>query len=212
MTSRQRVLLIAQQLWWRIRHVSAQLRAGVAIAIAAVAGLVWIQYGTSAVEPESGLAGQGQEQLHVEQTPDLRQEGQPDDSALPDWTEQAARIVVERFAANFADPGLGQSEWLARLRPDIAPELADQYQLTDIRNVPIATVVTVDGPLGEAPGSAIFHVAYSDGTRTQVELYIDAEGWKVATVVPLSAAPPPPPAPAPEVGPVLGPVEDGAGR
>lgn len=61
MTSRQRVLLIAQQLWWRIRHVSAQLRAGVAIAIAAVAGLVWIQYGTSAVEPESGLAGQGQE-------------------------------------------------------------------------------------------------------------------------------------------------------
>lgn len=197
MFGRESVALWAQRVRWRLRRVPASLRVGVGIALVALGGLFWMHYSATDAqrsnETQVSQSQPGPEHHHHEE------ESQP--TNLPDWTPEAGRVVVERFAVNFANPDGGHEQWLARLRPDIAPELADQYQLTDIRNVIAATVTSVEGPIGDTPGTAIFHAVYSDGTRIQIELSMAAYGWTVSTVVPVTdPASAPVPAPAPGGG------------
>ena len=47
------------------------------------------------------------------------------------------------------------------------PELLDQYRLTDIRNVPQATVAHVNGPMGADPAVPTFQITYSDGSSVE---------------------------------------------
>lgn len=192
--------LWAQRARWRAGRIPPALRLGLGAGLLVLAGLMWTQYGhTASDQPQAASAQESgtHDDDHDHAAHDTSGEGQLNDAMLPDWTPDAARAATERFAANFANPAGGHAEWLARLAPDTDSALLDQYRLTDIRNVPQATVTAVDGPIGETAGSAIFHISYSDGARSQVELYMDRRGWKIATVIPLDAPlPVEPPAPA----------------
>ena len=128
-------------------------------------------------------------------------EYQPDPSELPappDFSPEAARVTAERFATNFASPNGNRDDWLARISGDVMPELLDQYRLTDIRNVPQATVAQVSGPMAADPAAPTFHVVYSDGSSVEMTLEMAIDGWKVSSVVPVdSPAEPAGPAPLP---------------
>ncbi|OFJ51857.1 hypothetical protein BEL07_20570 [Mycolicibacterium grossiae] len=196
---------------YRWRRIPQRTRMGLFIAVVAIAGLAW-QHQSSEVDtaapPEPPAAEQGEinHDGHDHGDGHAHGEFQPDPSDLPpppDFSPEAARVIVERFAANFASPNGNRDDWLARLAPDVMPELLDQYRLTDIRNVPQATVTEVKGPLSSDPAIPTFQVVYSDGSSVETSVGMDIGGWKVSTVVPVeSPVPPPapdPPAPAPAV-------------
>jgi hypothetical protein len=188
---------------------------GLLIAVVAVAGLAWQHY--SSVEtttPGSDLqAVQEGEINHDDHDHDGHALGeyQPDPSELPpppDFSPEAARVTAERFATNFASPNGNRDDWLARISPDVMPELLDQYRLTDIRNVPQATVAQVSGPMAADPAAPTFRVAYSDGSSVETTLEMAIDGWKVSSVVPVDSpaeptGPVPPPAAPQPVAPAV---------
>lgn len=188
---------------YRWRRIPQRTRMGLFIAVVAIAGLAW-QHQSSEVDtaapPEPPAAEQGEinHDGHDHGDGHAHGEFQPDPSDLPpppDFSPEAARVIVERFAANFASPNGNRDDWLSRLAPDVMPELLDQYRLTDIRNVPQATVTEVKGPLSSDPAIPTFQVVYSDGSSVETSVGMDIGGWKVSTVVPVEG-PVPPPAPA----------------
>lgn len=196
------------QLRRRWQRIPARARLGVLIAALAVAGLIWQHH--SAPEPAQPRAGHTPA---VEATGDGHDHGghdhqeagghavgefQPDPTDLPappDYSPQAAQVIAQRFAVNFASPGIvdGQ-DWLTRITPDVTAELADQYRLTDIRNVPDAAVLEVIGPVNADLASPTFQVAYSDGSGMEITLAMGIGGWVVTSVVPHHPASPPQPA------------------
>jgi hypothetical protein len=102
-------------------------------------------------------------------------------------SQDAARATAQRFATNFGTPNGNRDDWLARIAPDVSAQLAEQYRLTDIRNVTQADVTSVDGPVRQEPGTLSFDVDYSDGSRIEIRLETGTEGWKVINVVPLTS-------------------------
>jgi hypothetical protein len=119
---------------------------------------------------------------------------QPDQQQLPAPTVapqaasmDAARVVAQRFATNFATPNNNRDDWLARIGADVSPQLREQYQLTDIRNVNQATVTALVGPLDMLPGAVAFRASYSDGSQIDMHLELALDGWKVVNVVPVRA-------------------------
>lgn len=190
-----------------LRRIPSRTRMGVLIAVIAIAGLAWQHYnGTqpSAAKPQQqastasgGFSHDGD--AHSAADGDALGEYQPDPSELPpppDFSPGAARATVERFATNFASPHANRDDWLARISPDVVPELQDQYRLTDIRNVTQATVQEVTGPLTSDTMAPTFQVLYSDGSRVEVTVEMAIDGWKVSRVVPVDtlvdpAGPPP---------------------
>lgn len=180
------------QLRWRWRQIPRRTRLGVVIAVVAITGLVWQHY----TAPESCSAQDGQnaaastEHDHIGHGHSDDGEYQPDPAGLappPDFSPEAARTTVGRFALNFASPNGNHSDWLARIGSDVMPELLDQYRLTDIRNVPQAVVVQVSGPMTDNLGAPTFQVSYGDGSSVEVTLEMDVTGWKVSSVVPVDA-------------------------
>ena len=97
-------------------------------------------------------------------------------------SQDAARATAQRFATNFGTPNGNRDDWLARICPDVSAQLAEQYRLTDIRNVTQADVTSVDGPVRQEPGTITFDVDYSDGSRIEIRLETGTEGWKVINV------------------------------
>lgn len=199
------------QLRHRWRQIPTRARMGVVVAVVAIAGLAWQHYSGEPVAPPAQ-----QEQTSADQGGinhdghDHGEDGhahgeyQPDPSQLPpppDFSPEAARATAERFATNFASPNGNREDWLARVTPDVMPELADQYRLTDIRNLPQAAVTQVSGPLTGDAAAPTFQVDYSDGSRVETTLEMDITGWKVSTVVPVST-PADPAGPAPAAEPV----------
>ena len=73
----------------------------------------------------------------------------------------------------------------------MSAQLAEQYRLTDIRNVTQADVTSVDGPVRQEPGTLTFDVDYSDGSRIEIRLETGTEGWKVITGLSLGVRPAP---------------------
>ena len=102
-------------------------------------------------------------------------------------SQDAARAAAQRFATNFATPNGNRDDWLARISGDVSDQLAEQYRLTDIRNVTQADVTSVDGPVRQEPGTITFDVDYSDGSRIEIRLEAGTEGWKVIDVLPLTS-------------------------
>ena len=93
------------------------------------------------------------------------------------------------------------------------PELLDQYRLTDIRNVPQATVAHVNGPMAADPAVPTFQITYSDGSSVETTLEMAIGGWKVSSVVPVDspagpAGPVPSPAAPEPIAPEPAPSED----
>ena len=66
-------------------------------------------------------------------------------------SQDAARAAAQRFATDFATPNGNRDDWLARICGDVSDQLAEQYRLTDIRNVTQADVTSVDGPVRQEP-------------------------------------------------------------
>lgn len=190
---------------YRWRRIPQRTRMGLLIAVIAIAGLAWQHHSSSEVDtaapqadPPAAERGEINHDGHDHGDGHALGEYQPDPSDLPpppDFSPEAARVIVERFAANFASPNGNRDDWLARLTPDVMPELLDQYRLTDIRNVPQATVTQVKGPLSSDPAIPTFQVVYSDGSSVEASVGMDISGWKVSTVVPVES-PIAPPAPA----------------
>lgn len=197
--------------WWQLRtwwkRCSRGLRLGIVIGTIAVAGLAWQHY----TSPGKPTAEQSADQPAVElpsgefDAGHAHGEFQPDPTDMPpppDYSPEAARATTERFATNFATPNGNLDDWLARITPDVSDQLAEQYRLTDIRNVAQTTVVSVEGPVNALAPLPAFRVNYGDGSRVEITVEMDIAGWKVASVVPLTE-PGTDPAAAP-------PVEDGA--
>lgn len=186
----------------RLRKIPPRTRMGALIAVVAITGLIWQH---NAAEDSSSPASDppiAQEQPdHAIHNHDGHALGeyQPDPSELPpppDFSPETARVTAQRFASNFAAPNGNHEDWLARLSPDVMPELLDQYRLTDIRNVPQTDVVEVSGPTTSDPAAPTFLVAFNDGSNVETTLEMTIDGWKVSIVVPVDApsAPSAPPA------------------
>ena len=183
------------QLRYQWRRIPLRTRMGLLIAVVAIAGLAWQHYSsveTAAPGSDQQAAREG-EINHDGHDHDGHALGeyQPDPSELllppPDFSPEAARVTAERFATNFASPNGNRDDWLTRISPDVMPELLDQYRLTDIRNVPQATVAQVNGPMTADPAVPTFQVAYSDGSSVEATLEMAIGGWKVSSLVPLDS-------------------------
>lgn len=198
----------------RWRAVPVRAKMGVLIALLALVGLTWQHYGgstspgpasrpaaaTPAVSPDVGdthdhggdIADDDGHARGEYQLPDSG--GAPPQGPVApqavDLSVGAAKATAERFAGNFASPGGDREGWLARISPDVVPDLQSQYRMTDIRNVPQAAVIVVDGPLDQTPTGMTFEVGYNDGTRIAVGVEMADTGWKVCTVVPAAVAAP----------------------
>lgn len=186
---------------------------GVIVAIAAVAGLVWIDY-TNSHNTDPAAPTQASASATPTDTEDTTDQ---DDTAagtyqvpgngtvpVPDASVDAARSTAERFATNFGSPNGNFDDWYARISPDISLQLREQYRLTDIRNVAQNTIKTLTGPLNQLPGTMAFDVTYSDSSRMEVRVEMGVEGWQVINVLPLQDNPAP--APAPVIAPAPAPT------
>lgn len=194
---------------WRWRQIPSRTRLGLLIAVVAIAGLVWQHDAAGDTTASDTSAAQVSHDGH-DHGDDGHAHGeyQPDPATMaapPDFSPEAARATAERFASNFASPNGNHDDWLARLAPDVMPELLDQYRLTDVRNIPQTVIAEVNGPMASDPAVPTFQVVYGDGARIETTLEMDVEGWKVSSVVPIdTATPQPAPVPSPEmVAPAL---------
>ena len=140
-----------RQLGLQWRRIPLRTRIGVLIAAVAIAGLAWQHYNradtASPAQPDQQRASAESGEVSHDDGAAIG-EYQPDPSELPpapDFSPEAARAITERFAANFASADGHRDGWLARISPDVMPELLDQYRLTDIRNLPQAIVQQVSG-------------------------------------------------------------------
>ncbi len=193
------------QLRYQWRRIPLRTRMGLLIAVVAIAGLAWQHFSsveTTAPRPDQQAAQEGEiNHDDHDHSGHALGEYQPDPSELPpppDFSREAARVTAERFATNFASPNGNRDDWLARISGDVMPELLDQYRLTDIRNVPQATVAHVTGPIAADPAVPTFQVTYSDGSSVETTLEMAVGGWKVSSVVPVdSPADPAGPVPSP---------------
>jgi hypothetical protein len=177
------------------QRIARRVLLGVAVALAAIAALAWQHHSGAATKAHN-------EQRPAAGAPALPPPAiSPSDAAVPPVgqlapptitsddpaSQDAARETAQRFATNFGTPNGNRDDWLARIAPDVSAQLAEQYRLTDIRNVTQADVTSVDGPVRQEPGTLSFDVDYSDGSRIEIRLETGTEGWKVINVVPLTS-------------------------
>ena len=177
--------------WWP--RIPRRALLGVAGALAAVAALVWQHHSDAAAKPHheqrsaasapASPAGRRTKRCRAPPVGQLAPPTITTDAASQD----AAHATAQRFATNFGSPNGNRDDWLARICPDVSAQLAEQYRLTDIRNVTQADVTSVDGPVRQEPGTITFDVDYSDGSRIEIRLETGTEGWKVINVVPLNS-------------------------
>lgn len=202
----------------RWRALPGRLKLGLLIAALALVGLTWQHYAADTPPPPPPAAANPADAHdhgadgddghdHGAAAEDGHAHGEyqlPDSGGAPaaggsapaavDLSVDAARATAQRFATNFASPGGDRDGWLARISPDLLPDLANQYRMTDIRNVPQAAVTAVAGPITQAAAGMTFEVSYSDNSRIVVGVDMADSGWKVASVVPAAADNPPLPA------------------
>lgn len=224
MTHRMRLL------WWRfrgrLRRVPARTRWMTVIGVIALAGLAWQHHdyagaghdaGARSAAPSSaaprGAAPPGDGD-QVQDPGAFANEPGLGPTPVVDSSVESARATAQRFATNFASPGGSAQDWYARLAPDLSAQLQEQYRLTDLRNVPQATVQAVTGPVNQLPGTMAFDITYSDATRIEVRLEMGTEGWKVINVLPVDRAGGPPAAGGggPVAGPAAGKDQDSGAR
>jgi hypothetical protein len=173
--------------WWR--RVPRRAHLGLAVAVLAIAALAWQHHSHAAAKPHdvappaAATAGSAPE---MGDAPAVGQLAPPTIDPSDAAAQDAGRAAAKRFATNFATPNGNRDDWLARISGDVSAQLAEQYRLTDIRNVTQADVTSVDGPVRQEPGTITFDVNYSDGSRIEIRLEAGAENWKVINVLPLT--------------------------
>lgn len=186
---------VTLRLWWAlgrtVGRIPVRARWAALVAVLAVAAMAW-QHADTQPAPAPATPA-----VHQQPAPPLPgQVGQSDSgvfeqlpapTAVADPSPDAAREVATRFAGNFADPGSDLGGWLARITPDISAQLREQYQMTDLRNIPQAAVTSVVGPVSQLPGSMTFQIGYSDSSAVLVRVESGIEGWKVDNVLPVGS-------------------------
>lgn len=182
-----------------VRRLPARIKVGVFVAVIAVAGLAWEHHShteqLAATTPSKTVSAPAAGDYGDEPS----QQQLPAPTVAPQAASMdAARVVAQRFAGNFAAPNNNRDDWLNRIDADVSPQLREQYQLTDIRNVNQATVTGLVGPLDVLPGAVAFRASYSDDSQIQMHLELALDGWKIVNVVPVQAAPPAAPGSQPE--------------
>ncbi len=173
--------------WWRRIPRRAQL--GLAVAVLAVAALAWQHHSHPTAKPHDVAPPAAAAAPRAGSAPDLGDAPAVGQLAPPTIgpSDAAARAAARRFATNFAIPNGNRDDWLARISGDVSAQLAEQYRLTDIRNVTQADVTSVDGPVRQEPGTMTFDVDYSDGSGIEIRLEAGTDGWKVINVLPLTS-------------------------
>ena len=177
---------------WRRIPRGAQL--GLAVAVLAVAALAWQHHSHVTAKPHdvappavTAAAPAPGSAPDLGDAPTVGQLAPPTIGPSDAAAQDAARAAAQRFATNFATPNGSRDDWLARISGDVSAQLAEQYRLTDIRNVTQADVTSVDGPVRQEPGAIAFDVDYSDGSRIEIRLEAGPDGWKVINVLPLTS-------------------------
>ncbi|QNJ89959.1 hypothetical protein HZU40_00425 (plasmid) [Mycolicibacterium fluoranthenivorans] len=175
------------------RRIPRRAQLGLAVAALAVAALAWQHHSATAtphdVAPPAAAAAAPApgSAPDLGDAPTVGQLAPPTIGPSDPAAQDAARATVQRFATNFATPNGNRDDWLARITGDVSAQLAEQYRLTDIRNVTQADVTSVDGPVHQEPGTITFDVDYSDGTRIEIRLEASTDGWNVINVLPLTS-------------------------
>lgn len=138
---------------WRWRQISSRTRLGMAIAIVAIAGLIWQhdaaevgrQPGAAApvparsVDAAAGAAGHAEETAAAPVTVTPTTPGSPPHGSRRTWL-----------------PNGNHDNWVARLTPDTKADLLAQYQSADIATVTQAAVTQVNGPMSTDPSVPTF--------------------------------------------------------
>ncbi|PZS31674.1 MAG: hypothetical protein DLM59_09555 [Pseudonocardiales bacterium] len=91
--------------------------------------------------------------------------------------------VATGFARDFATPGAGPSDWLARVRRWTTPYLADQYRQTDPHRIPSATLTSVT-PVATGGTIVTFTAVYDTGLTLDCRVELGPTGWKVTAATP----------------------------
>lgn len=177
--------------WWR--RVPRRAHLGLAVAVLAIAALAWQHHSHAAAKPHdvapptaATAAPAPGSAPEMGDAPAVGQLAPPTIDPSDAAAQDAGRAAAKRFATNFATPNGNRDDWLARISCDVSAQLAEQYRLTDIRNVTQADVTSVDGPVRQEPGTITFDVNYSDGSRIEIRLEAGAENRKVINVLPLT--------------------------
>ena len=186
---------------FRWRCIESRTRLVIIVFVVTLAGLLW-NYGLHHSDQTSTSSSTTSTSAAPDST-DSPQNEPLSPSELPptpDASPEGARAVVERFSTNFANPNGNFDDWFARISPDISPQLAEQYRMTDIRNVTQTSVTSVTGPVNRMPGTMAFDVTYADSDRVTIRVEMGVEGWKIINVLPLKAPANADPAPPVEAG------------
>ncbi len=98
------------------------------------------------------------------------------------------RPVATGFARDFAHPGSGAADWLARVRRWTSPYLAEQYRHTDPYRIPSGSLVTVE-PAAKGDTVVTFVATYDTGLSLTCRVELGPTGWKVTSAAPATRSP-----------------------
>jgi hypothetical protein len=96
--------------------------------------------------------------------------------------------VATAFARDFANPGTGHTDWVARVRRWTSGYLAGQYQQTDPHRIPAATLLAVK-PVAAGGTSVTFVASYDTGLTLTGRVELGPTGWKVTSAQPATPGP-----------------------
>lgn len=173
--------------WW-LRLPGRYLLGAVMVTVA-IGGLAWQHHRdeTEASEPAQAPPVNAPAEAHGDLGDTSVGELAPPTVSVDANSVADARTIAGRFATNFGSPNGNRDDWLARISPDVSPQLVEQYRLTDIRNVTQAAVSAVEGPVRQGPASVTFDVTYDDQSRIEIRMETGPDGWKAVNVLPLSS-------------------------
>jgi hypothetical protein len=132
--------------------------------------------------PVAGSGGRPAATVRSSPSPSISPASEP----VAPAAEARWRPVATGFARDFADPGTGQADWLARVRRWTTPYLARQYQQTDPHRIPAATLTTI-APVAAGETIVSFIASYDTGLRLACRIELGPTGWKVTSAAPATA-------------------------
>lgn len=105
----------------------------------------------------------------------------------PDDQRQEVQQVANGFAVDFANPGSGQADWLARVSRWTGPYLTQQLGRTDWTRVPAAQLTTLR-PVATGLVVVDLVAVYDTGLEVGTRVERTESGWKVTTFQPMNTA------------------------
>lgn len=108
-------------------------------------------------------------------------------SQLPKPPAPPWQPVATGFARDFTNPGTGHADWLARVTRWTSEYLTSQYQRTDERRIPVASLTSITTvSAGETTVDVL--ASYSTGLKLICRVELGPTGWKVTRADPDTSA------------------------